>query len=233
MRHALISTLVLVLAVTGQPALAQGAPAAPAPEGRPATCGYDTIDLERIAADPGRWSAAIYEADEAHARLQPHRRAPEGADAEFRVYSRDPVSGLETSVLAFRTGEGWSVETVRERGPGRVPQALRLHQRKKIRLSSRAAALLDATLNDRCLWSTPPLLPREVPTTTGVTYECADGLDTVYEARLGYRRWAGVQRCHIDGLAAVAAMMLWDLTLSPRPTRVVTGVVTDTAVPRD
>lgn len=130
------------------------------------------------------------------------------ADAEVVLDAVDPMSRARTTLIAQRSQGAWRVSAVRSAAAG-APET------KSATLSPNDAATVDDILADACLWSTPPILPNQVPLKDGKVAVCYDGLDTILRIRSGEKRWDGEEKCRVVGLPYRLSLLLWNATLMP------------------
>ena len=197
----------LALTVGVAPALAFGQPATapPAPASPVNGCTiFDPVDVAKLPkAAPTDGPVITSELIKRHADWRPDA----GADAEIALDSIDPLGGTRTTTLAARAGGVWRVSGVSGsiRSSEKTPPA----QTKQVALDADQAAALNAVLADACFWSTPPILPNNVPLKSGKVATCFDGMNTDFRVRLGERRWYGEQDCRVVGLPGRLAAILW------------------------
>jgi hypothetical protein len=196
----------LAMATVATPLLAQTPEAKPTP--RPAVDGCTIFAPVDIAALPKAQPQSGLLVDAALKARHRDWTPAASADAEVVVDAVDPMSRSRTTVIAEHAGGAWRVSAVKD-AAGAAPEA------KAVTLSAEDAAIVDSVLSDACFWSTPPILPNDVPLKNGKVAVCYDGVDTILHARSGAKRWDGMQKCRLVGLPYRLAGVLWRATLRP------------------
>jgi hypothetical protein len=201
-----------LVGVLASGAMAQAsAPAQPAT--RPPMTGCSVFDPVDIAKLPKALPPQLPVITDALAkRLGDWKSSPQ-ADADIVVDSTDPMSGRRTTVLAERIGGVWRVSAVQDGGHAQGGSAA-APASKQATLDAEHTAALSQVLDDACFWSTPPILPNEVPAKDGGVFECRDGMNTTFRVRAGSRLWYGEQDCRLLGLPGRIGQILWSASLA-------------------
>ncbi len=191
----LVSASAMVLAPLASPAFAAGAMPTPS-----AAASAHCTEMAQAGVDklpPSAWAPVAYpNADEAALRAKgSDQHAPKAP--YLRVMRRDVDDGHLSSVVAEKSGGGWTLFVTRDDG-GKVTSS-------KVTLNSDRSRNLNAILADACFWAEPTELGGDAGAAT-----CVGAMEIHLEAMVGPDRRSAVQHCSAQGLTGEAAEILWN-----------------------
>jgi hypothetical protein len=169
--------------------------AAPAPVAA-AQC-PEMASLHPATLPASAWAKVDFPSDQEQAlRAKAHLEGP-AKPPSLRVFRIDPQDNHRVSVLAERTGGGWTLSTVDEKD-GKVSS-------RRDHLRADRATNLDRILADKCFYGEPNEFSSET-----AEAKCLGAMDLYIEAVVGERRRTAIQHCSPEGLTGQVAEILWN-----------------------
>jgi hypothetical protein len=169
---------------------------------------FDSVDIAKLPKGPATDQPVVtVNLAKRHAGW----RNDSHIDAEIALDSVAPLGGMRTTTIAGRIDGVWHVSAVRTALAGDRGGSPR--ETRQTVLDGEQTKALEAVLADPCFWTTPPVLPNDVPLKNGKSAICFDGVNTIFRVRVGDRKWYGEQDCRALGLPARLASILWRAAL--------------------
>ena len=157
----------------------------------------ETVALHPATLPATAWADVAFPKDEEQELRAKANLSGAVTPPSLRVYRVDPQDHHRVSVVAEKSGSGWTLSTVEEKG-GKVTS-------RKDKLRPDRAAALNRILADDCFYDEPTDYNSQ-----GAEATCMDAVDFYLEAVGEKRHRTAIQRCAPAGLTGQAAEILWN-----------------------
>jgi hypothetical protein len=193
----LVRVVCAVALILGPVAPAYAAGAMPAPSAA-ASAHCPEMAMVHVEALPASaWAPVDYPAAAEDALRVKAGDAHPTAEPNVHVFRQDQSDGRTVSVVAEKSGSGWTLFVADRRG-GIVTA-------RKVALRADRARTLDRILADACFWAEPTDL-----STQPADAACPDAMEVHVEALAPEGRRSAVQHCSPAGLTGQVAGLLWN-----------------------